>query len=130
MMNAASALRQYQSVNTDILVSDASPHRLIQMLMDGGLSRLAQARGALEHGQLAVKGELIGKAISIVGGLRGALDMERGGEVAINLDRLYEYMGNRLVEANAKADMAIIDEVSRLMRTIKSGWDGIAPSAS
>ncbi len=127
MMNSASALRQYQSVNTDVLVSDASPHRLIQMLMEGGLSRMAQARGALEHGQLAMKGELIGKAISIVGGLRGALDMERGGDVAANLDRLYEYMGNRLVEANANADVTIIDEVSRLMRTIKSGWDGIAP---
>lgn len=127
MMNAASALRQYQAVKTDILVSDASPHRLIQMLMDGELSRLAQARGALEHGQLAVKGELLGKAISIIGGLRGALDMERGGEVAINLDRLYEYMGNRLVEANSKADVTIIDEISGLMRTIKSGWDGIAP---
>ncbi|MGF0334789.1 flagellar export chaperone FliS [Ectopseudomonas toyotomiensis] len=126
-MNSASALRQYQSVNTDVLVSDASPHRLIQMLMEGGLSRMAQARGALEHGQLAMKGELIGKAISIVGGLRGALDMERGGDVAANLDRLYEYMGNRLVEANANADVTIIDEVSRLMRTIKSGWDGIAP---
>ncbi|MFI8609122.1 flagellar export chaperone FliS [Pseudomonas sp. NPDC077649] len=126
-MNAASALRQYQAVKTDILVSDASPHRLIQMLMDGELSRLAQARGALEHGQLAVKGELLGKAISIIGGLRGALDMERGGEVAINLDRLYEYMGNRLVEANSKADVTIIDEISGLMRTIKSGWDGIAP---
>ncbi|MCY1280282.1 Flagellar secretion chaperone FliS [compost metagenome] len=126
-MNVASALRQYQNVNTNVMVADASPHRLIQMLMEGSLSRLAQARGALERGQLASKGELIGKAISIVGGLRGALDMERGGEVAVNLDRLYEYMGNRLVEANARDDSAILDEVSQLMRTIKSGWDAIAP---
>ncbi|WP_271408469.1 flagellar export chaperone FliS [Pseudomonas sp. Q1-7] len=126
-MNAASALRQYQNVNTNVMVADASPHRLIQMLMEGSLSRLAQARGALERGQLASKGELIGKAISIVGGLRGALDMERGGEVASNLDRLYEYMGTRLVEANARDDSAILDEVSQLMRTIKSGWDAIAP---
>ncbi|MBD2837636.1 flagellar export chaperone FliS [Pseudomonas sp. JM0905a] len=126
-MNAASALRQYQNVNTNVMVADANPHRLIQMLMEGSLSRMAQARGALERGQLASKGELIGKAISIVGGLRGALDMERGGEVATNLDRLYEYMGNRLVEANARDDSAILDEVSQLMRTIKSGWDAIAP---
>lgn len=126
-MNTSSALRQYQSVSTNVMVNDASPHRLIQMLMDGSLSRLAQARGALERGQLADKGELISKTITIVSGLRGALDMERGGEVAVNLDRLYEYMSNRLIVANAKGDMQVLDEVAGLMRTIKSGWDAIAP---
>lgn len=126
-MNTSSALRQYQAVSTNVMVNDASPHRLIQMLMDGSLSRLAQARGALERGQLADKGELISKTITIVSGLRGALDMERGGEVAINLDRLYEYMSNRLIVANAKGDVQVLDEVAGLMRTIKSGWDAIAP---
>lgn len=126
-MNISSALRQYQAVSTNVMVNDASPHRLIQMLMDGSLSRLAQARGALERGQLADKGELISKTITIVSGLRGALDMERGGEVAINLDRLYEYMSNRLIVANAKGDVQVLDEVAGLMRTIKSGWDAIAP---
>lgn len=126
-MNASAALRQYNTVNTNVMVSDASPHRLIQMLMEGGLTRIAQARGALERGQLAFKGELITKAICIVGGLRGALDMERGGDVAVNLNRLYDYMGGRLVEANAKDDALILDEVSGLLRTIKSGWDSIAP---
>ncbi|CAD5109263.1 flagellar export chaperone FliS [Zestomonas carbonaria] len=126
-MNASTALRQYQAVNTNVMVAEASPHRLVQMLMDGQLSRMAQARGALERGQLASKGELISRAIAIVGGLRGALDMERGGEVAVNLDRLYEYMTRRLVEANATNDLAILDEISQLMRTIKSGWDAIAP---
>lgn len=126
-MNTSSALRQYQSVSTNVMVNDASPHRLIQMLMDGSLSRLAQARGALERGQLADKGELISKTITIVSGLRGALDMDRGGDVAVNLDRLYEYMSNRLIVANAKSDVQVLDEVAGLMRTIKSGWDAIAP---
>ena len=69
-MNAMAALRQYQTVNTQAQVTDASPHRLIQMLMEGGLSRLAQAKGAMLHGQSAQKGELISKAIGIIGGLR------------------------------------------------------------
>lgn len=125
-MNAMTALRQYQSVNTQAQVFEASPHRLIQMLMEGGLSRLAQARGALERGQVALKGELIGKAIGIIGGLREGLDLQQGGELAANLDGLYDYMVNRLVEANLKNDGALLDEVAELLRNIKTGWDGIS----
>ena len=125
-MNAMAALKQYQSVNTQAQVVDASPHRLIQMLMEGGLTRLAQARGAIERGQLAQKGELIGKAIAIIGGLRDGLNFEQGGEIASNLDALYEYMVSRLLEANLKSDAALVDEVAGLLRNVKTGWDGIA----
>ncbi|MCY1269089.1 Flagellar secretion chaperone FliS [compost metagenome] len=125
-MNAMAALRQYQTVNTQAQAVDASPHRLIQMLMEGGLTRLAQARGAIERGQLAQKGELIGKAIAIIGGLRDGLNLEQGGEIAANLDALYEYMVTRLLEANLKSDAALVDEVAGLLRNVKSGWDGIA----
>ena len=125
-MNAMTAMRQYQSVNTQAQAISADPHRLIQMLMEGGLTRLAQARGAMERNQTALKGELIGKAIGIVGGLRQALDVKKGGELAVNLDSLYEYMTTRLMEANLKNDPAIIEEVSELLREVKSGWDAIA----
>lgn len=125
-MNAMAALRQYQTVNTQAQLSDASPHRLIQMLMEGGLSRLAQARGAIQHGQVAAKGELISKAIGIIGGLREGLNLQSGGEIAANLDRLYEYMIARLVEANLSNDVALIDEVAGLLRNVKSGWDAIS----
>lgn len=125
-MNAMAALRQYQTVNTQAQLSDASPHRLIQMLMEGGLSRLAQARGAMQHGQVAAKGELISKAIGIIGGLREGLNLQSGGEIAANLDRLYEYMIARLVEANLSNDVTLIDEVAGLLRNVKSGWDAIS----
>lgn len=125
-MNAMTAMRQYQSVNTQAKAVDASPHRLIQMLMEGGLSRLAQARGAMDRGQVAMKGELIGKAIAIIGGLREGLDLEKGGEVAANLDRLYEYMVTRLFEANLHNTVAPLEEVAVLLRNVKSGWDAIA----
>lgn len=125
-MNAMAALKQYQTVNTQAQVFDASPHRLIQMLMEGGLSRLAQAKGAMERGQVALKGELLGKAIAIIGGLREGLDLRQGGELAANLDSLYEYMSSRLLQANRSNDVAIIDEVAGQLREVKSGWDGIA----
>ena len=124
-MNAMAALRQYQSVNTQAQVADASPHRLIQMLMEGGLSRLAQAKGAMLHGQGAQKGELISKAIGIIGGLREGLDLNQGGEIAANLDRLYDYMVSRLVEANISNEPALLDEVAGLLRNVKTAWDAI-----
>ncbi len=103
-MYAASALRQYQKVNVQSQVMDASPHRLIQLLMEGGLTRLAQARGAMERGDVPGKGEAIGKAVAIIIGLREALNMEEGGELATKLNRLSEYMGRRLTEADRKND--------------------------
>ncbi|MCO3744419.1 flagellar export chaperone FliS [Pseudomonas aeruginosa] len=125
-MYAMKAMKQYQQVSIEAQVSDANPHRLIQLLMQGGLERLAQARGAMEREQIPEKGILIGKAIGIIGGLREALDSERGGELAGNLDRLYEYMLARLVEANTSNDTSLLDEVSALLLEVKSGWDGIS----
>ncbi|MFI8479422.1 flagellar export chaperone FliS [Pseudomonas sp. NPDC078700] len=124
-MYAMAAMKQYQAVNTQAQAVDASPHRLIQMLMEGGLTRIAQARGAMERGQVALKGELIGKAIGIVGGLRDGLDLQQGGELAANLDSLYEYMSARLFEANVKNQAEPLEEVAGLLRNIKSGWDAI-----
>ncbi|MGP3792085.1 flagellar export chaperone FliS [Pseudomonas sp. B392_1p] len=125
-MYSRSALKQYQQVNTHAQVSEASPHRLIQMLLAGALDRIAQAQGAMSRDQIELKGMLIGKAIDIVGGLREGLNLETGGELAANYDRLYDYMSRRLIEANRKNDAKILDEVASLLREIKAGWDGIA----
>lgn len=129
-MYSRSALQQYQQVNAHAQVSEASPHRLIQMLQAGALDRIAQAQGAMSRGQVELKGMLIGKAIDIIGGLREGLNMEAGGELAANYDRLYDYMVRRLIEANRKNDVRILDEVAGLMRELKAGWDGIAAQVS
>lgn len=126
-MNAATALRQYQRVDTQVQVADASPHRLIQMLLEGAMARLFKARGAMEHGQVELKGPLISSAISIIGGLREALDLSQGGEVAENLASLYDYMSMRLVQANVHSSVETIDEVLGLLRNIKTAWDAIEP---
>ena len=126
-MNAY-AMKQYQTVNVNAQVTEADPHRLIQMLLEGGLQRIAQARGAMQYGNIPLKGELIGKAMGIVGGLRDALDAEKGGEIANNLDNLYAFMQQRLTQANLDNDPAMLDEVAKLLREIKEGWDGIRQS--
>lgn len=126
-MNAMAAMKQYQQVGVKVQVTEADPHRLIQMLMQGGLDRIAQAKGAMDRDAFAEKGELIGKAINIVGGLRQALDKSVGGELAVNLDSLYEYMTMRLFEASRHNDIEKLNEVGRLLGEIKMAWDQIAP---
>ncbi|KAA0969257.1 flagellar export chaperone FliS [Pseudomonas sp. ANT_H12B] len=125
-MNPMLALRQYQKVNGVAQTSEASPHRLVQMLMQGGLDRIAQAKGAIARNDVALKGVLIGKAIGIIGGLREGLDLEHQAEALADIDSLYAYMSKRLVEANVKNDPDILNEVARLLITLKEGWDAIS----
>ncbi len=124
--NPQEALKQYQKLGIESEVSNASPHRLIQMLFEGALGRLAAAQGAISRGDMAAKGELLGRAISIVAGLRSSLDMSAG-ELSENLDKLYEYMNFRLLEASSQNDGEKVAEVIQLLKTLKSGWDEIAP---
>ena len=110
-MNAQQALSAYQSVGTQTSVVDASPAQLITLLMEGAMDRLASARGAMSRGERARQGELIGKTISIVDNLRACLDHGQGGELAGNLENLYVYMTQRLVEANSASDPEVLEEV-------------------
>jgi flagellar protein FliS len=120
------ALKQYNKINLHTSIESASPHRLIQMLIDGAMSKLAQAKGHMKASSIAQKGEDISMAISIIGGLRDSLDHEKGGSIANNLEDLYEYMTYRLMEANMKNDISLIDEVRDLLMEIKTAWDAIA----
>lgn len=127
-MHPMRALNAYQKVNSHAQTSEASPHRLVQMLMQGSLDRMAQAKGALSRGEIATKGVVLGKAVDIIGGLREGLDAEKAEnpDAIRDLDSLYAYMVTRLTQANIKNDPLIIDEVAKLMITVKSGWDAIA----
>jgi flagellar secretion chaperone FliS len=124
-----SAMKEYEQVGARSQVEGAPPERLVQLMLEGALDRISLARGAMENGQIAAKGERIGKAISLVEGLRASLDHERGGELAGNLDALYEYAARRLLEANLRNEVAILDEVSQLLREIKQAWDRIVGRA-
>lgn len=119
------ALSQYQQVNTATAVEGASPHKLIQMLMQGCLQRISEAKGAMARGDVAIKGEAIGKAMNIVSGLQASLNKEVSSSLPQQLDSLYDYMQRRLLEANMKNSVELLDEVAELMRTVKEGWDKI-----
>jgi len=129
-MNGAIALKQYQQTSVHGGVMDASPHRLIQMLLDGALTRILTAKAALKQNNISKKGEQISSAISIVDGLKASLDFKQGGEISKNLDALYEYINHILLKANINNDDALLDEAGKLLSQIKMGWDAIDPNAA
>lgn len=118
-------LNQYGKVAVGTEASFASPHRLIQMLMEGALDKIAFAKGQIERNDFAEKGRNITWAVSIIQGLSASLDVESGGEIAANLEGLYDYMVRRLLEANKENDVEILEEVSSLLKEVKSAWDAM-----
>ncbi|MEZ0121125.1 MAG: flagellar export chaperone FliS [Candidatus Reddybacter sp.] len=119
------SINQYRKVQSQSAVNDASPHMLIAMLFRGALDNIAVARGAIERGEAALKGEKIGRAIDIVDNLRSSLDMSVGGDVAQNLKDLYDYMEGRLLTANMDDSAQALEEVSSLLGEIAQGWNAM-----
>ncbi|MDX1480348.1 MAG: flagellar export chaperone FliS [Woeseiaceae bacterium] len=124
-VNAAAA-NQYRSVGIQHDVANASPHRLIQLLMERFITKVAMGRRHMQAGDVAEKGETISHAISIVDCLRASLNHETDADLSGNFDALYDYMSRRLLESNLHDDIEGLDEVVGLMREIKSAWDAIA----
>jgi flagellar secretion chaperone FliS len=124
-VRAEHALRKYQAVGAAASVAAADPYRLVQLMLDNVLQRIAAARGFLQRRQPARKGEQVSKAIAVIGALNVSLNLEAGGEVAANLRALYDYSCMRLALANARDDDAIFEEITTIIGRIKQGWDGI-----
>lgn len=124
-MNHQAALDMYRSVSVETGVEDAGDHQLIEMLLDGAISRTTSAISACERREIAARGENISAAISIIDGLRSSLDFEKGGEIAANLVQLYDYMESKLAEANLSGDVDLMDQVVNLLRELQSGWKSI-----
>ncbi|MET0334033.1 MAG: flagellar export chaperone FliS [Rhizobacter sp.] len=124
-------LGAYQQVHVTTGVDGASPHRLVQMLFEGLLDSLARARGAMAHGNNAVTGAEIGRAVRIIEeGLKAGLNVTDGGQLAQDLRDLYAYVTVRLTYANLHNDEAAIAECVKLIEPIASAWDEIAMKAA
>lgn len=123
--SAARATQAYASVGAQSRVSAASPHRLIQLLMDGALDRLAIAKGHMQRRDVPQKVNAVNRAMSIIDGLRMSLDHNIDSDMSDNLENLYDYMNRRLLLANINNDTAGLDEVASLLRELKEAWDAI-----
>jgi flagellar protein FliS len=128
-MSHAAKLAAYSSAQAHGGVAAADPHRLIVMLMDGALERIATARGCLTRGETAEKARLINRTVSIIGELRSSLDPKAGGQVATNLGELYDYMSRRLLKATAENRVELLDEVAKLLHEIRTAWVAIPNEA-
>ena len=117
----------YRQAGVESKTDTATAHELVLMLFDGALVSIASAAHNMRTGNIAAKGESISKAIEIIeNGLKASLDHRTGGELAERLGALYEYMGNRLLHANLRNDKAALEEVSSLLRELKSAWEEIS----
>lgn len=123
------SMKAYKSVALDSQKTVATPYKIVQMLLAGALERLAKARVAIDQEKFSERGELLSATLMIVAELRMALDHEIGGEIAANLDNLYEFMMGEIVQANIHDDIEKLETVSGLLRVIKEGWDTIPVDA-
>ena len=123
---ASKSASAYQQVSVETSVGQASPHDLVEMLFDGLLVAVGAARAAMQRGDIKTKCKQIVIAVRILEeGLKCALNLEQGGELASNLDRLYGYCVVRLTQANARNDEAALDEVQRLIEPLAKSWKQI-----
>ncbi|KAA6133091.1 flagellar export chaperone FliS [Cupriavidus cauae] len=122
-MYARQAINAYARVGVQTGAMSASPHKLIAMLYDGARSAIARAKFHLDSGDVQARGQAISKAIDIVdNGLRAVLDHGTGGEIAANLEALYDYMTRRLLLANVRSDVTLLNEVDALLDNLATAW--------
>ena len=120
---ARSGANAYAKVDMETGVLAASPQKLIVMLFDGAKLAIDRAFLHTQNHDIAAKGRAISHAISIINdGLRASLNKKVGGEIALTLDSLYEYMCNRLLEANLKNDLTILTEIGGLVDELRGAW--------
>ncbi|OQW61098.1 MAG: flagellar export chaperone FliS [Nitrospira sp. ST-bin4] len=114
--------RQYQQ--TQIMTS--SSVQIVVLLYDAAIQSIELARVGIESNNISDKGRFLGRAISIVGELNSVLDFEQGGEIAISLRRLYEYMLTELIAANTRNSTSHLDGPLRCLKTLREGWQEVA----
>lgn len=105
--------------------TDMTSHQVISLLLDGALERVAQAKFAISTTNNEDKEILMAKLVAIINGLRNSLNLNDGGEIATNLDSLYEYMVGRIEGASTTEEYSVMNEVGKLLQEVKVGWDQI-----
>jgi flagellar protein FliS len=113
-------------LETEILAAD--PLRLVQLLYQAALQAVGHARSHLRRGEIRERSRQITRAMEALAELSGALDAEKGGEIAANLAHLYDYMSRRLQEANAMQVEPPLIEVERLLTTLLDAWKQCGPA--
>jgi flagellar protein FliS len=115
----------YRRVNAET----RSPMELVVMLYDGAIRFVGEARDAADRNDIVTRTRSVSRALAIVTELQNTLRLDEGGEVARELDRLYTYITTRLLDSNVKRDRKALDEVHRLLSTVREGWAQVGAPA-
>lgn len=125
-----SAISAYQRIGVETSIESANPYKLILMLFEGAQEALNRAKMHMQLNEIAEKGQMISKAIMIIDhGLKASLDMNAGGDLAIRLQALYDYMTHQLLVANIQNNVEKITEVNKLLFELYSAWKEIGQFA-
>ena len=122
-----SKIAAYRSVSAHGAVADSHPHALVLTLFDAALERMNAARACIERRETRRMAGLLHASVVLIAELRGSLDLQKGGPLALNLSNLYDYMTRRLMHANLNSDAAAVDEVAKLLGEIRGAWAAIGP---
>lgn len=120
--------RSYTAISLESQIAGATPHQLIVLLFDGAINAMRRAEIYFQAGNVARRGEMISRAINIIdNGLRAGLDHQVGGEIAADLERLYEYVSRNLLLANLHQSAASLPQLIALMVTLSDTWKAVDP---
>ncbi len=120
--------RAYSAVSLESQVSGATPHQLIALLFEGAINAMRRAEIYFQTGNVARRGEMISRAINIIdNGLRAGLDHQVGGQIAADLERLYEYVSRNLLLASVNQSAESLPQLITLMVEMSDTWKAIDP---
>ncbi len=103
-------------------INTARPEELVLMLYEGGIKFINKAIIAINDKNIQDANECIKRAQDIVEQLIIGLDFKHGGQIAADLEALYDYMKRKLIEANIKKDVTILEEVLGMFREFRETW--------
>ncbi|ARD20621.1 flagellar export chaperone FliS [Shewanella japonica] len=122
MLNEYDPFNAYKQTALDARVASANPHEMVRMLLDGLLEEIERTSGYMERQSYEDKGKSVNKCLNIVHGLDSMLDLENGGEVAITLNRLYDYCSRQLVTASVENSVTELTPVIKVITDVRAGW--------
>ncbi|HEY0924369.1 flagellar export chaperone FliS [Rheinheimera pacifica] len=130
MLDFGNGYQAYKSTAVEGKAAGADIHKLVLMLFDGFLDELSRTEGHIQAKRFDKKAAGIERMLKILGGLDASLDQQNGGEVAANMQKLYQHCGQALLNASLKNDLTSLDTVRVIMTNLQEGWQGLAQSAA